>query len=280
MSLKAINKDNLSPLEHIIFDSYIDWELIVQIVRENDFEESLYPGFKHISDKIKSNKLESIPNLVGSLLTTINEKLKDLKGKEKQILEDLSIEMFLAQRELLLSKKNGNVCWERCIPAIKDTCDFKGYDFEVLSRMLKLNFVKPPNSALQRTLEDLPYYDWLGSKKALPELIKDLRSKQWIRNVNEFKRIFTPSIKPDFKFCAPTENKEKLLVLFTELKRQSLIVPKRNKGHLYPLYLYGVDLEKKLFEKEPKRYLENLKRKKLEYETVLEEVHKLIRLNK
>ncbi len=280
MSLKTLDKNNLSPLEQIICDSYIDWELIVQIVRENDFEESLYPGFKSISDKIQTNNLESIPNLVGSLLTTINEKLKGQTGKEKQILEDLSSEMFIAQRNLLLSKKNGIVYWERCIPIIKDTCEFKGYDFEVLSRMLKFNFVHSTNSNAQHSVENLPYYNWLGSKKALPELINDLKSKQWIRHVNEFKKIFTPTLKPDFKFCAPTENKEKLLVLFTELKKQSLIAPKRNKGHLYPLFLYGVDLEKKLFEKEPKRYLENLKRKKHEYETVLEEVHQLIRMNK
>lgn len=280
MSLKTMNVNSLSPLEQIIKDNYIDWEYIVKTVRENDYEESLYPGFKHISDMIQSNRLDSIPNLVGSLLTTINEKLKVLTGKEKQILEDLSSEMFIAQRNLLLSKKNGNVCWERCIPIIKDTCDFKGYDFEVLSRMLKFNFVQSTNTTAQQSVENLPYYYWLGDKKALPELINDLKSKQWIRNINEFKKIFTPTIKPDFKFCAPTENKEKLLVLFSELKKQSLVVPKRNKGHLYPLFLYGVDLEKKLFEKEPKRYLENLKRKKTEYNAVLNEVHRLIKMNK
>lgn len=279
MSLKTLDKKKLSPLEQIICASYIDWEFIVQIVRENDFESSLYPGFKLVTDRIQSNNLESIPNLVGSLLTTINEKLKGLKGKEKQILEDLTSEIFIAQIELLNTTLNGRECWGKCIPVIKDTCDFKGYNFDVLSRMLKLNFVKVPNSTFQRTLENLPYYDWLGNKLALHELIKDLKAKQWIRNVNEFKKIFTSSLKSDFKFCAPSENKEKLLVLFSELKRQNLITPKKNKGHLFPLHLYGVDLEKKLYEKEPKRYLENLKRKKNEYETVLTEVQKLIRMN-
>lgn len=256
MQLNQFEKD-LSPLETIIKENYFDWETIIETVRDNSFEASLYPGFKLISDLIISEKFNTIPNIVGALLTTINEKIGELSGKQKHILEDLSSELFCALIEKLNSTLDGRECWKICIPIIKDTCEFKGYDFNVLSRMLKINFVKTHSHKFPQTSKLLPYYEWLGTKKSLTDLIRKLKDKEWIANVNEFKKIFSTSLSHDYTFSATSDNKGKLLVLFAELKEQNLIIPKRNKGHFFPLYLYGVDLEKRLFEKEPKRYMEN-----------------------
>jgi hypothetical protein len=228
---------------------------------------------------INSKSYNSIPNVVGSLLSTINDKLSQLDGKEKVILEDLSSELFSTQISFLNSTEAGKICWQKCIPAIKDTCEFKGYDFEALSRLLKIDFVKKTKHYVTTDISSLPYYNWLESNKKLSELISHLKDKKWIRNANEFKKIFAPVSDVNYKYCAPSENKVKLLILFSELKNNNLIVPKINKGHLYPLYRYGVDLDIKLFQKEPKRYIESIKRKKVEYDSVLAEVQKIIRLN-
>lgn len=268
-----------TPLEIIIKETYLEWEKIIETVRKYNFEESLYPGFSKISNLINSKSYNSIPNVVGTLLSTINDKLSQLDGKEKEILEDLSSELFSTQISLLNSNDEGKLCWQKCIPAIKDTCEFKEYDFDALSRLLKIDFVKTSKIYTKNDSNSLPYYDWMESKNKLSELIRHIKDKQWIRNVNEFKKIFTPISDANYKYCAPSENKVKLLILFSELKNNNLIVPKINKGHLHPLYRYGVDLDIKLFQKEPKRYIESIKRKKVEYDSVLAEVQKIIRLN-
>lgn len=274
-----MNNPKPTPLEKIIKETYLEWEKIIETVRKHNFEESLYPSFKKVTGLIETKSYNSIPNVVGTLLTTINDKLSQVKDKEKEILEELASELFVAQITILNTTKEGKLCWKKCVPVLKDTCEFKGYDFEALSRLLKIDFVKITSPISQNKSNTLPYYEWLGKKNELSELLRDIKDKQWIRNINEFKKIFTPLTDINYKFSAPTENKEKLLMLFTALKASNLIMPKRNKGHLYPLSCYGMDFDKKLFEKEPKRYMETLKRKKVEYDSVLAEVQKIIRLN-
>lgn len=278
--MKAQSKNQLTLFEQYIENEYFNSEFMVFTVRKYKFESHFYPGFRTVNDLIENQKFDIIPKLVGSLLTTINDKLSQIKGEEKEILEKLAGELFSDQISILNSTVEGQKCWEKCLPILETTCEFKGYDFGELSKYLNFNFIKKPQQKISDKQVILPYYDWVGNKNKLYELINDLKSKQWIRNVNEFKKIFNPIINQQYKFCASSLNKEKLLVLFSELKKQNLIIPRKTNGHLYPLFLYGVDLEKKLFEKEPKRYLENLKRKKLEYATVLDEVNRLIRLNK
>nr|WP_294860485.1 hypothetical protein [uncultured Fluviicola sp.] len=296
-----------SPLEKIISEQYVDYAEIIATVRKHSFEATLYPVLKKVDDYIKANNYESIPNIIGTLLTTINDKLAEVSGREKEILEELTSELFKEQLTVLNSTKEGQLCWQKCLPVLKETCEFKAYNFELLAELLGLNFIKKSRSNDQFTRinltplnpkmlsiskqdennlyvaksieRELPYYLWIGPEGKDLKLIRALKDKEWIRNIPEFKKLFKSISDPNYSFCASSENKEKLLVLFAELKREQLIRPKTNRGHFYPLGRYGSDLGKRLFEKEPKRYLENLKRRKGEYNSVLAEVQKIIRLN-
>lgn len=270
---------SISPFETLISNVYIDHIEIIVTIRKYSFETTLYPILTKVDEYITSGRFDALPLIVGTLLTTINDKLALISGKEKSILEELASELFKEQISVLNSTEEGRSCWQKCLPIIEETCDFKGYDFLSLSQLVGFNLVKKSKSDNVKSKVDLPYYVWLGKSEHLIELIRDIKDKQWISNVNEFKKLFKPISEPNYTFSAKSEYKEKLLVLFAELKNYSLIRPKTNRGHFYPLTRYGVDFEKRLFEKEPKRYMENLKRKQVEYTCAVAEVQKMIRIN-
>jgi hypothetical protein len=267
-----------SPLEKIISENYFDSAEIIVTIRKYHFETTLSPSLQKISYYIKSNKYHAIPNIVGTLLVSINDKIQLAEGKEKRILEGLSSTLFTEQIAHLNATKSGRECWDKCIPVLKDTCDFKNYNYEELSKLLKLDFI-PIDNSKKKVNRPLPYYKWMGNETDLIEIIRDIQSKKWISKVSEFRKLFKPVSDENYVFNASSEHIDKLIILFDELKTQQLIIPQKNKGHFYPLNRYGLDFDQKLFKKEPKKYVESIKSKKPYYESIQKEVQKLIDSN-
>ncbi|PHR43328.1 MAG: hypothetical protein COA32_16510 [Fluviicola sp.] len=271
------NQHTTTPLEKIIQKDFVNSDNIIRVVREYDFESKLFPGFKRINDLIEKKDFDLIPNIIGALLTRINDRLTELDKESKSILESLSAELFTGQIQVLNSTPEGQNCWIGCLRVLEETCQLNGYDYESLCFTLRIDIIRKANCDLNKDLKVLPYYDWLGSIVDFDELMRDIKSKGWICDIREFKRLFKPIEDNEYCYRSSKNYIDELLILFSTLKSEGLIQPRRISGHFSPLHRYGVDHDEKLFDKEPKRYMANLNKNKARKKRIRKEVEQLLR---
>lgn len=271
-----INPNN--DFERLILNEFLEGDRIVRTLRKYQFESDLENSFRAIVELIEQSKYDQIPNLVGAVLVTINDRLRRIDDKEdKLILEQLSKELFIDSVRLLKQTEEGRKCLSHSTEGLKKICEIKRYDFIELNRILELDHF---HVVRIQSKNKFPYYDWQsGNVNELNELAKDLQDKQIINGVINFKRLFNPINNLEFRFKAHKEKVDHLLVLFQILKEKKLIKPKVLSGHFIPLSQYGRDNENILFEKKPNKLMEKLKRDKALHTKIHHEMEQCIRYN-
>lgn len=267
----------MTAFEKQIIEIFNEGDHIVSVIRKHHFEKELANSFSVIMKEIDRGEYSVLPNLVGSVLVTINDKLRVINGEDKHILEQVSKILFEDPIHRLKQTKEGKECLSQCSYALEATCQYKGYDFQELNRMLELREFQVVRR--NYTLK-LPYYDWQsGNLTELDGLTRDLKDKEIIDGVINFKKLFSPITTNNFKFTAKREKIDYLLILFSILKQMNLIKPKVLSGHFSPIEQFGLDNGEKLFQKKPNKLMEKLKRDQARYTRIHNEILRSVKFN-
>lgn len=261
-------------LKSIVKEIFVDQhDHILKFLTRYDLVEILNKLVDNVDEQIKDKIISSISisSISTSFLTNINARLSEIKNPEDKkeleyLLSDISIHLMkkmlnhsnLSPDEFLLGVEE----------ALQTTCKLYGWDFNTLSRILRLELTTAvANKSVEVKSEKNPesnvqsyFYLWNVKLEKLDDLAADLKSENCIKNVRNFKMLFRPHKRP-IKVSINRDSLSLIIVIFDILKRKGLITPKGNKGHFMPIKTHCVDFEgKKLIEKQPKQYLASIKR--------------------
>lgn len=262
-----------SLLEKKLHEKYLDADKHIAIIRKYDFENYINNVFTIIDDLKNEKSEKDIISVSNSVLTQINEKLKQVKSEtDKKTIKYLLSEIFNEYIKELDEKLSVNFM-PSLIENLKRTSVLSNYDFSELEKLLRFDFyntLKPKKNNAKRI-----YYSWNAKQHQLDEFVRDIKDKKIILSIKEFKKLFQSSGNAFYR-----GNKEKtddLVIIFVILKEMKLISPKYTSGYFSPLFRYGIDNQNNfLFEKQPNKYHDLLKRNHQKYNTLKEKHTKWI----
>jgi hypothetical protein len=260
-----------SLLEKKLQKKYIDADKHIAIIRKYDFENYINKVFQ-IVDDLKSEKSEKdIISVSNSILTKVNEKLKQVKSEnDKKTIKYLLSDIFSEY----INELDENLSTDfipTLIENLKRTSLISSYNYSELEKLLQFDFyttLKPK----KKNYKERVYYSWNGKTHQLDTFLKDLRDKNIILKPKEFKMLFQSS--GDAFYYGNKDKTDDLVIIFVILKEMKIVNPKLTSGYLKPLFEFGLDNENNfLFKKQPNKYHDLLKRNTQNYNK-LKEKHK------
>jgi|GEM_PF-2759335 len=213
-----------------------------------------------------NNLIFQFSSISSSFLTSINSKISLITNLEEKrqvelIVSDIAFELLKG----ILDKFSGdNILLLKAISdALQTACEFNGYNFSgMLERfpLQKYIDVQPKNKVAIVYPVKPVYYKWHSLPVNLDELAVILKSKNAIRSVKEFYKLFEyPKEKVLVSFNR--EFHDEIFVLFDVLFAKGFVSTVGGKGHFLPIKLYGVDFENNpLINSEPKTIKYTLKK--------------------
>lgn len=253
-----------SILEQKIKEKYENPTQLLKLIRKHDAEVFLNNVFQLViefTDKKSENELVSLATVI---LTKLDDVLFSIENiEERKMLKYAITDIFKADIQAV-----SNDLSDDFIPSLISTLKTNSFllnnNYKELESLLGLKRYDILKSKRFSSTE-APYYDWLGKEQELDELIRDLKDKDIIHNITDFKKIFSEAEKTFF-----TVNKDKmedLVLIFSILKDLELIRPKLKSGYFSPLVHYALDEAKNiLFAKPPHKIHYALKQKGRNYE--------------
>lgn len=246
------------------------------------FAEKVYSPDIHLT--FRSAKATSA--IAGSILTRANTIIGKVVGEDKSLLErivaDIAKEFFEhVVRNTGVSKNELRFEIKESLVAVSNA---NGWNAEELMKTINFLTADPDegeiinvNSLLIPT--KVVYYEWLVKSPRRDMFIGGLKSEGLIKSEVDFRKLFQ---KHDGNVLVKLDKSrlEFMLVLIAALVHPSKkwIGMKGGRGHFVPLYNYGVDFEENLlFENEPKRVMETLKKKQNKYQEILRGVDLFLR---
>lgn len=263
-------------LKQKLSQKYENANEIYELLKQYKLEKILTNATIQIDNKLKNNKIDDLPHFSSLILNDINTIISKVNEQEvKRKLEYFLSDLFQDYFSEISNKQNANKILKEIIENIKTACEYKGYNYYELEKLLSLErqtiVVKKATNGL--------YYEWLKLYHELDEIAKDLLDKKYIYSVKEFKKLFTP----DPIFVRFNKNyKDELILFFHILKEEKLIRPrgKNNSGHFSAFVNYALDNEKNfLIEKKINKEHERLKKNNSKYQLLKEKVKNIILVN-
>jgi hypothetical protein len=274
----VLNPNSPMSIQEIMTELFYNNEKPLELLRKHDLEELFDRSIQVIKAEIQKKPIDfgKFRDIASNVLVTVNSKLREISDP----LEKGYLELILKEiADYLLSKvttsftDSGRLISE-IRSALETTSSLKGYDFEALVALLRLN---SSSKYLSSRLSGTFYYEWKGKQSDLSDLIETLKSSGWITSVKNFRKLFVAHGDPSLNIEFSRTKRNDLIALFDVLKAQGLITPKGCKGHFYPLKRYLVDLEgKRLFETDPKTLKMLAKRNQKKWEGIVKNVKSLV----
>lgn len=227
-----------------------------------NLDEIITKAIESINGKLNGNEFNELPKISGMILNDINGIISNINNRnEKKQIEYLLSDIFQDYIKNISIQDNSDTVINDIIENLKIACEYRGYDYNILTQILGLEKTKvlKPKSITKKT-----YYEWLGKETELDEITRDLADKKIIYSIKEFKKLFKP-ITDSFYVKFNKKYKDEIIVFFQLLKDKKLIKPKGTSGHFAPLTQYSVDNEnvfliKKAINKEHERIKKNVVR--------------------
>jgi len=253
-----------SILEQKIQEKYENPTLLLKVIRKYDSEVFLNNVFQLITeftDKKSENELLSLAN---TILTKLNDVLFKISNIEERKMVKYAITDIFKTDILAVNQNLSEHFIPNLINTLKTSSFLLNNNYQELESLLGLKRFDILKSK-RFSSTDSPYYDWLGKEYELDEFIKDLKDKNIIESVKDFRKLFSATEKTFFTVNqAKTED---LVLIFSILKDLELIQPKQKSGYFSPLVQYALDNEQKvLFTKPPNKIHYALKQKGRWYE--------------
>jgi hypothetical protein len=253
-----------SILEQKIKEKYQNPTQLLKVIRKHNSEVFLNNVFQLISeftDKKSENELLSLANII---LTKLNDVLFAIDNIEERKMVKYAITDIFKTDIRAVSQNLSEHFVPNLINTLKTSSFLLNNNYQELESLLGLKRFDILKS--KRFLStNAPYYDWLGREFELDEFTKDLKDKNIIHSIKDFKKLFSATEKTFF-----TVNKDKindLVLIFSILKDLELIRPRLKSGYFSPLVQFALDDEQKvLFIKPPNKILYALKQKARNYE--------------
>lgn len=257
-----------SILEQKIKEKYENPKQLLKLIRKHNAEDFLNNVFQLViefTDKKSENELVSLATVI---LTKLDDVLFSIENiEERKMLKYAITDIFKTDIQAV-SKNLSEKFIPNLISTLKTNSFLLNNNYQELESLLGLKRYEILKSK-RFSNADAPYYDWLGKEQELDELIRDLKDKDIIYSIIDFKKLFSEAEKTFF-----TVNKDKvedLVLVFSILKDLELIRPKLRSGYFSPLVHFALDQDKNiLFTKPPNKIHYALKQKSRNYEELRE----------
>lgn len=254
----------ISILEKKIKEKYENPSLLLQVIRKHDSEIFLNNVFQLITEFTNKKSENELLSLANTILTKLNDLLFAISDIEERKMVKYAITDIFKTDIQAVNQNLSDSFIPNLIKTLKTSSFLLNNNYQELESLLGLkryDILKSKRFSSTKA----PYYQWLGKEHELDELIRDLKDKNIIESVLDFKKIFSASEKTFF-----TVNKDKtedLVLIFSILKDLELIQPKLKSGYFSPLVHYALDNDQNiLFTKPPNKIHYALKKKGRNYD--------------
>ena len=251
--MRTNNNSVESVLSEIFFD---DYELAITKLKEYDLYEITEKHLDYYFKIIEIKKASNFNVVYVTFVQSVNSIFKSIDNSEEvEFLKYLlsSIGNYLID-ELIKKKIISIVDLKNTRDSLMNVYDLQGFDYNDFEKRTHLNRIVSIYESQNINLENQKFvhYEWLGDNNLFDEISRNLKSKNYIKSIKNFKSIFTT--KP-VNFFISKNYKEFIVILFDLLYERKIIKPKVMKGHLAPLKLYARDFENNLLYKKEMKHI-------------------------
>lgn len=256
----------MNKIEHIIKASYIDHARINKIIASYDLDKVLNDVLGRLHKN--NTNIGLLTKSAGHSLREINRVLENIKSKtDKAIIEEVLSDIFKDFLNQCVADTGNSQFPYEVAQELKASCDYYGYDYLTLSRLLGLPRIRTFNTTVLRARKKIkPHYTWCRNANELHLLAHELKSAKILSaSIKGFKSLFNEN--QSFPVHFNPKKKYELLILFQVMHERKLITVHNTSGHFKPLFNYSVDnQEKPLFKREPNKEHYFIKQNASEYE--------------
>lgn len=268
----------MKDLKAILDSKYENSNEIFELLQKFNLDKVISNAILQIESKIKNDKFDDLPKISGIILNDVNSVIANVTDKEEKTkLEYLLSDIFQDYIQQINRLPNSQSIIKELIENIRTACEYRGYNFFELDKLLQLE----KETKLIKKFSNELYYEWLREEHELDEIIRDLIDKKYIYSIKEFKKLFRPHTETLYiKFNKIY--KDELIIFFHLLKEEQLAKPrgKGNSGHFAPFVKYAIDNENNfLIEKPINKEHERIKKNKEKYQQTKENLLSLIKGN-
>jgi hypothetical protein len=257
-----------SVLKQKITASYDQPELLLEVIRKHGAETFLNNVFQLITEFTDQKSENELLTLSSTILTKLNDVLLTIDDDEERRMIKYAITDIFKTDIRAVSKRFSDSFIPSLINTLKTSSFLLNNNYKELESLLGLKRYAILKSK-RFASSDSPYYDWLGRDYELDELIRDLKDKDIIYSIKDFKKLFMATGHSFFE--VNVEKLDDLIIIFSILYDLNLIQAKRKSGHFSPLTHFGVDNQQNLlFTKPPNKIHYGLKQKGRWYDEVRE----------
>lgn len=252
-------------LNNLLGEIYPDKEAPIELLKKYDLEGLLEKSILKINAVLERPPVSpiSLIPLAPSILLAVNIRLKFISDPNHKILLEIliaDVASYLIEQMVKKSDRPATALKELKI-SLENASDLEGYNFQSLLSLLRYDYLETTYSKDKPIAIETFGYDWKGKPHDLDLIAKKLYKQNSIKSIREFRELFSNHNNPALRVMFSKDSLPFLFILFDELKRKKLIIPKGCNGHFHPLRVYGMDFEKKiLIASEPKLIKAGLKR--------------------
>lgn len=276
--LKFITTQKPMSLAEILKELFYDDEMPLTLLKKHHLEDTFEKSIDLIKIEIEKKPVDfgKFRDIASNVLVSVNTKLREITEPiEKRYVELLLKEVAVCLLSKITKTTNSERLLAEIYSALETTSSIKGYNFEALVALLKLN--QKGSKFMTSRLSGTFYYDWNASDSDLTDMIQSLKSHGWITTVKDFRSLFTNHGNENLQIQFESTKISDLIALFEVLKSKKLITPRGCKGHFYPLKRYLVNLEKELLIKNDPKVLKMMaKRNKDNWEKMIKNASLLV----
>jgi hypothetical protein len=268
----------MKDLKSRLAEKYENSNELLELLEKFNLDKVISNAIRQIENKITNEKFNDLPKISGIILNDINSVIETIKDKE----EKTKLEYFLSdifQDYILQINKlpNSQRIINELIENVKTACEYRGYNYMELDKLLSLE----KQTHIIRKFTNELYYEWLREDYELDEIIRDLKDKNYIYSLKDFKKLFKPHSETLFIKFNKTFTDE-IIIFFQLLKEEKLVIPrgKGNSGHFAPFVKYAIDNENNFFIEKPiNKEHERIKKNVSKYQLIREKVFQIINGN-
>lgn len=247
------------------------------------FAEKVYSPDIHLT----FGSTKSVGLIAGTMLTRINSTIGKIEGEEKNLVERIVADIAIAflGHVATNSTLDRKALFEDVRESLETVSSVNGWNVNELMKRLKFDMLSgiaattsDKNLLIPESKPTITYYDWLVRTPGRDKFIRDLKAEGYIKSEVEFRGLFNV-YDEDFTVRIDKSRTEFLLLLIVTLVNQDekWLGTKGSRGHFLPLKKCAVDFEENLlFKKDPKRIIENLKKKSEKYQMIKGEVERFL----
>lgn len=263
----------MKDLKSKLSQKYENADEIYELLKKFNLDKVALTAIQQIDSKINNNKVDDLPKISGIILNDINVVISTVKDPDdKRKLEYFLSDLFQDYISQISKQPNSLRLIKEIIENIRTACEYRGYNYTELERLLSLE----KQTVVVRKVTNELYYEWQREEQELDEIAKDLADKKYIYSVKEFRKLF----KSDPTYVRFNKTyKDEVIVFFQILKEKKLIIPrgKGNSGHFTAFVKYAMDNENNFFiQNKINKEHERIKKNSSRHLQLKEKVEKII----